>query len=140
MADIFDEESVDQGSDGGDPGIRTRATDFMRKALVAGAGALFLGEEGIRSMVGELKLPKELIGSLLAQADRTKQDVVRVLGEEVRRFLESAALHEELAKLLTDMVIEVKAEVKLKPGKPPELAERPQVSFKRAAKKRGDRE
>jgi hypothetical protein len=135
MADIFedelDREAGEQGSDGGDPGIRTRATDFMRKALVAGAGALFLTEEGIRSLVGELKLPKELIGTLLAQADRTKQDVVRVLGEEVRRFLESAALHEELGKLLSDMTIEVKAEVRLKPGQPPELADRPQVQIKR---------
>ncbi len=138
MSDIFDEEPQgEQGSDGGDPGLRTRATDFMRKALVAGAGALFLTEEGIRGLVGELKLPKELIGSLLAQADRTKQDLVRTLGEEVRRFLESAALHEELAKLLTDMTIEVKAEVKLKPGKGGvELVDKPSIQVKRPQGKR----
>lgn len=133
---LENEDPLDQPSDGGDPGLRGRATDFMRKALVAGAGALFLTEEGIRNLVGELKLPKELIGSLLAQADRTKQDVVRVLGEEVRRFLESAALHEELGRLLTDMTIEVKAEVKLKPGNTPELVSRPQINIKRPGKRK----
>lgn len=123
--DPFDPEVEGEGDEGppaagasgegGDVGIRGRATDFMRKALVAGVGALFMTEEGIRNLVGELKLPKELIGALLSQADRTKQEVVRMLGEELRRFFESAQLHQEILKLLTDVTIEIKTEVKLKP-------------------------
>ncbi len=133
--DILDDESEPRGAD---DSLRGRATDFMRKALVAGFGALFLTEEGIRNLVGELKLPKELIGALLAQADRTKQDLVRILGEEVRRFLESSQLHEELFKLLTDVTIEVKTEIKLHPegrGIRPEVVETPRVGFRRARRK-----
>lgn len=137
MARDWEDESSDTPDPLGDKGLGGRASDFMKKALVAGAGALFLTEEGIRNLVGELKLPKELIASLLAQAERTKQDVVRTLGEEVRRFLESAALHEELGRLLTDMTIEVKAELKLRPGKSPELVRKPDIQIRRPLKKRG---
>ncbi len=143
MNDPLDPDPPFEGQDApagerADETLRGRATDFMRKALVAGVGALFLTEEGIRNLVGELKLPKELIGALLAQAERTKEEIVRILGEEVRRFLESSQLHEELFKLLTDVTIEIKTEVKLHPqGKElnPELVSGPKVGLRRARRK-----
>jgi hypothetical protein len=118
-----------------DAGLRGKAADFMKKAMTAGVGALFLTEEGIRNVVGDLKLPKEILASLVTQADRTKQELVRTLGEEVRRFLESAAVHEELHRLLTDVTIEVKAEVRLRPGKAPEVISQPQVALKSSKKR-----
>ena len=121
------------GEGEGDGGLRGRAADFMRRALVGGVGALFLTEEGIRNLVGELKLPKELIGALLAQADRTKQEVVHTLGEELRRFFESAQLHRELRKLLTDVTIEIKAEVKLRPDTKQTAVESTKVHVRRSS-------
>jgi hypothetical protein len=125
--------------DEADGGLRGRATDFMKKALVAGVGALFLTEEGIRNLMGELKLPKELIGTLLAQADRTKQDVVRILGDELRRFFESAQLHQEILKMLTNVTIEVKTEIKLHPegrGVRTEIIGDPKVGIRRGGKRK----
>lgn len=96
-------------------GSRPRAvSDLFRKVIVSGVGALFMTEEGIRSMVKELKLPKEVIGAVLAQADRTKGEVVRVVGTEVRSFLESTRMREDLLDLLTQLRFEVKAEVGIK--------------------------
>ena len=134
------ESDPGDASDPGDGGLRGRATDFMRKALVAGVGALFMTEEGIRSLVGELKLPKELIGVLLSQADRTKQDVVRMLGEELRHFFESTQLHQEILKMLTDVTIEIKTEVRLRPdgkGVKPVIVGEPTVQLRRAGKRKG---
>ena len=130
----------DEPALGDDGGLRGRATDFMKKALVAGVGGLFLTEEGIRNLMGELKLPKGMIGALLAQADRTKQDVVRILAEELRRFFESAQLHEEILKLLTDVTIEVKTEIKLHPegrGVRSEVVTPPKVGVRRGRRKDG---
>ena len=101
---------------------------------MAGVGALFLTEEGIRNLVGELKLPKELIGALLSLADRTKQEVVRTLGDELRRFFESAQLHEEVLKMLTDVTIEVKTEVRLRPDRKPVVLGEPRLSVKRTGR------
>ncbi|HEX8825388.1 MAG TPA: hypothetical protein VF794_36075, partial [Archangium sp.] len=52
--------------------------EFVRKVAVAGLGAIFMTEEGIRSLAGQLKLPKEVLGYILGQAEKTKDEVGRV--------------------------------------------------------------
>jgi hypothetical protein len=102
----------DEGSQEPRPGL---VPEFVRKLAVAGLGALFMTEEGIRSVAGQLKLPKEALAFILSQAEKTKADLGRVLSEEIRRFLDSEKLRDELFKLVSGMTIEVKAEVRLKP-------------------------
>jgi hypothetical protein len=91
-------------------------SEFVRKMAVAGLGALFMTEEGIRNLSGQLKLPKEALQFILAQAEKTKDDVSRVVTEEVRRFLQQEKLREEFLRLLTGMTVEIKAEVRLIPS------------------------
>lgn len=108
------------------PGDANRGpiVELMRKVAFAGLGALFMTEEGIRSLAGQLKLPKEALGFVLSQAERTKDEVGRVLSEEVRRFLRSDKLREEFLQLLSGMRVEITAQVRLvpdtvrKPGEP----------------------
>ena len=112
----------------GDP-ARGPIVELMRKVAFAGLGALFMTEEGIRSLAGQLKLPKEALGFVLSQAERTKDEVGRVLSEEVRRFLRSDKLRADFLQLLSGMRVEVTAHIRLvpdperKPGEHP----RPQV-------------
>lgn len=89
--------------------------EIVRKAVITGLGALFMTEEGVRALVKELKLPKEIVGFITSQAERTKGELIRVIGEEVRRFFESAALRQEFLKLLSGVTIEIKADVRLRP-------------------------
>lgn len=95
--------------------------DAVRRMLVAGVGALFMTEEGIRSLVKELKLSKEAIGFVVAQADKTKTEVTRVVGAELRKFLESTRLRDELLEMLGQLTFEVRAEIGIRrrePGEP----------------------
>jgi hypothetical protein len=89
--------------------------DALRKALLAGMGALFLTEEGARRLAREWKLPKELIGYLGTQASGAKDEILRVFSDEVRRFFESEAVRRELVRALSSMVVEVKAEIRIRP-------------------------
>lgn len=100
-----------------DEGVRLGGIvpDLLRKAVVAGLGAVFMSEEGLRKLSGQMKLPKEALGFILSQADRTKTEVSRVIGEELRRFLNSELLRQELLQMLTGVTVEVKAEVRLRP-------------------------
>ncbi len=91
--------------------------EFVRKVAVAGLGALFMTEEGLRSLAGQLKLPKEVLSHLLQQAEKTKDDVGRIASEEIRRFLQSETLRREFLELLSQMTVEVKAEFRLVPRK-----------------------
>lgn len=90
--------------------------DFVRKVAVAGLGAIFMTEEGIRNLAGQLKLPKEMLGFVLSQAEKTKDEVGRVLAEEVRRFLQSEKLREEFVKLMSGMTLDVRAQIRLVPS------------------------
>ncbi len=93
--------------------------DIVRRAVLTGVGALFMTEEGIRNMVGEMKLPKDALAFLLAQADKTRTEVARVVTQEMRRFLESDMLRREMWKLLTGVTLEVNATIQLKPSGEP---------------------
>lgn len=89
--------------------------DVVRRALVAGAGALFMTEEGIRSFLGDLKLPKDAINFVLSQVARSKQDLFQLLGQELRGFLESVDLVEQARQLLSSLDIKIEAKIKISP-------------------------
>lgn len=63
-------------------------TDFVRRAVSAGVGA----------------------------AAKSKEDIMRAAGSEVRAWLEHLNLNEEIAKVLAKMVIEVKTEIRFRPS------------------------
>ena len=100
---------------GGREGRAGFVPEFVRKVAVAGLGALFMTEDGIRSLSGQLKLPKEVLGLVLSQAEKTKGDIGRVVSEELRRFLQSEKLREEFLKLMSGMTVEVTAQIRLVP-------------------------
>jgi hypothetical protein len=89
--------------------------ELMRKAALAGLGALFMTEEGLRRTAAQIPLPKEALAGLLAQAERTKDEVTRVLAEELRRFLHSETLKRELSQMFAGMSVEVNARIRLVP-------------------------
>ncbi|MFN7684114.1 MAG: hypothetical protein ACK5QT_01710 [Oligoflexia bacterium] len=58
-------------------------TDFVKRILSVGVGTLFLTEESLRGMIGELKLPKELISGILESANRSRKEFLQNLSNEV---------------------------------------------------------
>src|SRR3954447_4904867 len=93
--------------------------DIVRRAVLTGVGALFMTEEGIRNLVGDMKMPKDALAFLVGQADKTRTEVARVVTQEVRRFLESETLRREIWKVLTGVTLEVNATIQLKPSGEP---------------------
>jgi hypothetical protein len=63
-------------------------TDFVRRAVSAGVGA----------------------------ASRSKEDIMRVAAAEVRSWLDHLNMNEEIARVLSKMVIEVKTEIRFRPA------------------------
>src|SRR6202048_4776202 len=88
--------------------------DIVRRAVLTGVGALFMTEEGIRNLVGDMKMPKDALAFLLSQADKTRTEVARVVTHEVRRFLEGETLRRGIWKLPTGVTREVNATIQLK--------------------------
>ncbi|NMO19716.1 hypothetical protein HPC49_35260 [Pyxidicoccus fallax] len=124
-ADDFPPDPLDdddrQGRDARSGGPAGFVPEFVRRMAVAGLGALFMTEEGIRNLAGQLKLPKEALGFILGQAEKTKDEITRVVSDELRRFLQSEKLRDEFLKLMSGMTVEIKAQIRLVP---PDKAEK----------------
>jgi hypothetical protein len=74
-------------SPGGDREREGGISEFVRRAVSAGVGA----------------------------ASRSKDDIMRAAAGEIRTWLEHLNLNEEVAKVLSKMVIEVKTEIRFRP-------------------------
>jgi hypothetical protein len=96
------------------PAGRGFIPDGVKKAILAGVGALFMTEEGARRLARDWKLPKEVIGFIGQQAQSAKDEVLRVLAEEIRHFLESDTIRRELGRVLETMSVEVTAQIRLR--------------------------
>jgi hypothetical protein len=90
--------------------------DIVKRTFYAGLGAVFTTEEGIRKIASDLKLPKEMANYLIAQAAASKDELFRVVGKELRGFLESVNISGELQKLLTSLSFEIKTEIRFIPN------------------------
>lgn len=103
------------------PGTTGFVADVVRKAVLTGVGALFLTEESARRMAREWKLPKDLATYLVSQASGARDEVLRVVAQEMRRMLDSEAFRREMLKSIENMTVEIHAEMRLKAsdGEPP---------------------
>jgi hypothetical protein len=90
--------------------------DIVKRTFYAGLGAVFTTEEGIRKIASDLKLPKDVANYLIQSAASTKDEMFRVVGKELRGFLETVNISGELQKLLTSLSFEIKTEIRFIPN------------------------
>lgn len=92
----------------------TSVSDWVKKTLLTGVGAVFMTEEGIRNSLADLKMPKSVIAMAVTQAEKTKQEVSALVAKEVRNFLEKIKVEDIIQKALAGQTLEIKATIKFK--------------------------
>jgi hypothetical protein len=130
FAPAFDDEGELSGALGAGP--RGLIPEAVKKAILAGVGAVFMTEEGARRLARDWKLPKDVIGFVGQQAQTAKDEILRAVGDEIRRFLQSEAVRREFVKALSENAIEVKMEIRLRP----DGEGRPRAEVKSAARRK----
>lgn len=123
----------------GGPGTVGFVADVVRKAVLTGVGALFLTEEGARKVAREWKLPKDLATYLVSQASGARDEVLRVVAQELRRLLDSETFRREILKSIENMTVEIHAEMRLKASEG-EPSSPVRVKVKRRARPAGEDE
>ena len=88
--------------------------EMVKKTLSMGVSGFLLSEEGIKGLVSELKLPKDVVTFLLAQSEKTRQEIARIFAEEVRKYLENNDVAEIARDFVDDMSVEIKTTIKFK--------------------------
>ena len=89
---------------------------LIKRLLEVGAERLGDGPDALRQLLAELRLPKDALSLLLAQLDETKNGLYKVVAKEVREFLDSSNLSEELTKALTRLSFEIRTEIRFIPN------------------------
>lgn len=93
-------------------GLEALIPDIVKRSL----GNVLSNEDGLRSLLGDKNIPKELAGFLLGQVDATRRGILRIVSNEIRVFLENVDFGGELAKILTTLSFEVRTEIRFIPN------------------------
>ncbi|MEX0798426.1 MAG: hypothetical protein WD025_03230 [Bacteriovoracaceae bacterium] len=91
-----------------------KLSDIVKKMFSTGISAAFMTEEGIRNLVQDLPLPKDVIQGLLQNAKATKTEFILSVKKELKSYLDRVDLSKEIDRVLDDYDIEVKANIKFK--------------------------
>ncbi len=92
--------------------------EILKRAVEAGVSQAQHAPENLRTLIGDLKVPKEIASYLFAQVDETKNGLFRVVAKEMRDFLEHTNIAGEAQKLLTTVQFEVNTTIRFRPNEP----------------------
>src|SRR5437763_17093728 len=85
----------------------------------------------MRKIACGLRLPKDVANYLMQQAASSNDELFRVVGKEMRGFLETVNISGELQKLLTSLSFEIKTEIRFIPNDEAVAGLKPEVKVGR---------
>lgn len=85
--------------------------DALKKVFSVGVSAAFMTEENIRQALGEMKLPKEILGTLLASANKSKDEITSRVSSEIIKVVSKIDWVKEFAKFAETHKFKISAEI-----------------------------
>ena len=90
--------------------------ELIKRAVELGVEKAHEAPDAVKQLVGDLKLPKEVVGYIFSQVDDTKNGLFRIFAKEMRDFLEHTNISGEMQKLLTTVQFEVNTTIRFRPN------------------------
>ena len=91
--------------------LKSQLAEAMKKVVLTGVGTIFLTEETVRSYLGELKLPKEMWGGFLENAQKTKSEFLAAFAKEAAQTLSKIDVAAEAQKFLNGHKVRISIEL-----------------------------
>ena len=88
-------------------------SDTLKKVVTAGVTAAFMTEESVRSYLGDLKLPKELLNTLVQSANRSKEEMTSRVTKEVISIVNKIDFVKEFSRFAEEHKFKITAEVEI---------------------------
>lgn len=88
--------------------------DLLKKVVSTGVSAAFMTEEGVRSVLKDLSLPKDIVSPIIENAKNTKTELIASAKNELKSYLNKIDLSKEIDKIVEKYDFEIKATVSLK--------------------------
>ena len=91
-----------------------KISDVVKKTLSLGLGAAFITEDVIKSVLTDLPLPKDLASSLLQNAKNSKEEFLKVVKEELGKYLLEMDVSRIIGQILEKYDLEIDAKIRFK--------------------------
>jgi hypothetical protein len=88
-------------------------SEMLRKVMSVGLGAAFMTEESVRSALTELKMPKEVLTSVLQGATRSKEELLNRIGNETIRLVSKIDFVKEASRFVEEHKFRIQAEIEV---------------------------
>jgi len=85
--------------------------DVFKKALLLGNVGVFLSEDSTHKILTDLKVPTDMINYIIQQSNKSKNELIRIISDEVKNLIRQA----QIDKLLSAFKINIKMEVSFDP-------------------------
>ncbi|MCX7979228.1 MAG: hypothetical protein N2578_09520 [Bdellovibrionaceae bacterium] len=87
--------------------------ETLRKVFSVGVGAAFLTEEALRNYLKDMRLPQELLSGLLQQANKSKEEITRRVGNEIVALVQKVDWVKEFTRFAETHKFRVHAEIEI---------------------------
>lgn len=87
--------------------------EMLRKVMSVGLGAAFMTEESVRSALGGLNLPKEVLASILQGANRSKEEFLNKVGNETIKLMSKIDFVKEASRFVEEHKFRINAEIEV---------------------------
>ena len=85
--------------------------EALKKVLSVGVGAAFMTEESIRTYLGDLKLPKEILTVLLQSANKGKDEITQRVSKELIGIVSKIDWVKEVGRFAETHKFKITAEI-----------------------------
>jgi hypothetical protein len=89
--------------------------DVLKKSLLLGIGGDLFSEDTIRKTLSDIQMPSDLVQYVIQQTSKSKNELIRIIAEEIRNVIIQSQLGDELKKLLKAFKINIKLEISFDP-------------------------
>ncbi len=87
--------------------------EMLKKVMSVGLGAAFMTEESVRSALGGLNLPKEVLTSILHGANRSKEEFLNKVGNETIKLMSKIDFVKEASRFVEEHKFRINAEIEV---------------------------
>lgn len=85
--------------------------EALKKVFSVGVSAAFMTEESLRQYLQDIKLPKELLGGLLASASKSKDEITNRVSNEVIKIVSKIDWVKEAGRFVENHKFKITAEI-----------------------------
>lgn len=87
--------------------------EMLKRVMSVGLGAAFMTEESVRGALGGMNLPKEVLTSILQGANRSKEEMLNKVGNEVIKLVSKIDFVKEASRFVEEHKFKINAEIEV---------------------------